>query len=139
MALTNDERRFGRDLNLPETADGTIEITTTGDLVDVTGRPNLSKAQRRRAITLQGTLVHRSLYGGGLPDDVEEAGSQASRSEMGNRIRRNALRDSRIDEASAKVTTGNTDDPLDGTSVTVKLSVRVRGEDTEGASIVIEV
>jgi len=136
---TNDERRFGRDLNLPGTAGGTIAITTTGDLVDVTGRENLNKAQRRRTLTLQGTLVHRPLYGGSLVDDVEELSSPASRSEMGNRIRRNALRDSRIDEASVLVTEGTADDPLDGTTVTVKLGLRVRGEDIEGSTIEIEV
>ncbi len=136
---TNDERRFGRDLLLPSTADGTILTTTTGDLVDVTGIENLKKAQINRAITLPGTLVHRPLYGGGLPDAVEEASSPAVRAELANRIRRNALRDTRIDEASATVTEGTVEDPLDGGTLTVKLGLRVRGEDTQGESIEIEV
>ena len=136
---TNDERRFLRDLDLPETGDGVIRITTTGDLRDVTGIDNLKKAQRRRALTTPGSLVHRSLYGGGLELDVEEASSPASRSEAANRIRRNALRDPRVADASVTLVEGTSSDPLDGSSVTATINVRARGEDTESAGIEVEV
>ena len=130
---TADERRFLRDIDLPQTAGEAYQTTTTGDLRDVTGFDNLAKAQRRRAITTQGAMAHRPLYGGSLGDEVEEAGTPAGRAEAANRIRRNGLRDPRVEDVLVRVTVGTPADPLDGSALTVQLSVKARGADEADA------
>lgn len=126
MPTDLDERRLGRDLALPLTADDELEVTATGDILSVAGRANLRRAVRRRVLTAPGTLLHRPDYGAGLVEHLELSSSPARRSGMANAIRRNLLRDARLSEARARVSPALPGTPGRAAAVTVELSVELR-------------
>lgn len=113
--------RWGTDLSLP-IPDEEVTPTLTGDWPVVTGRDNLHAAHRRRAVTTPGELIHRPLYGGGMSLELEVMNSPANMSRLGARVKANALRDSRIEEAVVEISS-----PLPFTTL-LKLTIRPRGE-----------
>lgn len=125
--------RFGRDLVLPR-PDKEVQPTASGDWPTQEGRTNLLDAHVRRAIAAPGEMVHRPLYGGGLPLAVEAPADFATLARVSVAVRQNALRDERLQEATATVTT------LDarGGAVKVELEIRPRGEDTGEAVTVVQ-
>lgn len=130
-------QRFGVDLVLPGIGQA-VQPTAAGDWPIQSGRANLLDAHVRRAVAAPGQMVHRGLYGGGLPLFVEALGDPATlaRAEIG--IRQNALRDVRVGEV---VTTSNLGGP-GGTNragtTTIELEIQPRGEDTtETATLVV--
>ncbi len=127
MAATDEIRRFGRDLDLPETVDAVIRVTPTGDLRDIAGRDNLHRAVRLRALSAPGTLVHRPDYGGGLELHVETPNTPASRSAINTTLRRNALLDVRLEDVTVSTSSGRTGS-TSGDAVTVRLEIRARGD-----------
>jgi hypothetical protein len=134
---TSDERRFGRDLLLPESADGATRITPTGDLRTVAGRENLKYAHRLRAITLRSSLVHRNEYGGDVPRFIEDLNTPTTRSRLAESLRKNALRDTRITDAAASVAAGTPADQTNDFAATVRMSIQPRGEDTTDDFVVV--
>ena len=100
--LEIEERLLLRDGVLPADRD-TFQATSTGDWPTVAGRENFRGAHMRRATTVQGTLVHRPLYGGNLPLNIGVLDSDTQRSVLQNTIRTNALRDPRTGEAIVRV------------------------------------
>ena len=134
---TSDERRFGRDLLLPESAESATRITPTGDLRTIAGRANLKQAHRLRAITLRGSLVHRNAYGGDLPRFVEEPNTTTTRSRISESLRRNALRDTRITDVSASVSLGTPQDPDNDFAATVRMSIQPRDEENTDDFVVV--
>jgi phage baseplate assembly protein W len=125
---TDDERRFGRDLALPDDPDDGLSVTPTGDLQDVAGRDNLREALRRRVLVAAGSLVHRPEYGAGVTAELGSPGSATSRSRIANAVRRNLLRDDRIEDAQVTVSQGVPGDPTRSQAVTIEVSVRIRGD-----------
>lgn len=129
MATAIDELRFGRDLNLPESADDALALTVTGDVQSVAGRENLRKAVRCRAVTVQGELVHRPEYGGDLPLYVERASTPAGRAALANALRRGAFRDDRLKDVAVEVSTGTPADSTAEDAVTIAMTITARTED----------
>lgn len=127
------ELRWGRDLVLPP-CDSEPQVTASGDWPTVGGRPNLHQAHRRRAVTAPGELLHRPLYGGGMMLWLERGNTPGERAALGASVRRNALRDRRLEDAVVAVT-APTDD-----QVLVELTLRPRGEvETDTVTITSEV
>ena len=116
------ETRFGRDIALPGLGN-TVHPTASGDWPTVAGRENLLGAQIRRATVAPGQMVHRPLYGGGLPLYIEALGDPATLSRIEVAIRQNALRDDRIEEATVSAV-------LIDTYTQVQLEIQPRGENT---------
>lgn len=126
------EERFGRDGVLPGVGE-TVKATASGDWPTIAGRPNLLAAHIRRATTAPGQMTHRPLYGGGLITFVEQIASPTNLSRQDVGIRQNALRDIRIQEATASSVA------TDAGRVTTSLTIHPRGEDTtESATLVQE-
>lgn len=136
MPLT-DADRFGTDLDLPIVDDDELLLTPTGDLRTRSGRGNLRLALQQRALTARGDLLHRPDYGGGLPEAVELPSTPAARSELGARVRSNALRDSRVREATVSVSAGLPDDS-GAPSVTVEIIYKTSVDGAEGESLSVE-
>ncbi len=125
--------RFGRDGVLPGSGQE-VQPTASGDWPTIEGRPNLLAAHIRRAVTVPGEMVHRPLYGGGLPSLVEELADPATLARQDVSIRQNALRDARLQEAEAITTPGEATG-----QVVTRLVITPRGEDTtETATLVQE-
>lgn len=119
------ERRWGRDLvvALPNSGvPGVVPPTISGDWPTVAGRPNLHAAHRRRAITTPGQLVHQPEYGGGLETFVGTLNNPSQRARVAQSVRRNALRDPRVEDAQV----GASD--LGNGRVQVDVSIRPSGE-----------
>jgi hypothetical protein len=132
-ATTSQTRRLGTDLDLPLDPNEAIRVTPTGDLPVLSGRPNVQAAQRRRALVAPGGLVHRGDYGGGMVLELGQPGTPSRRTRLANQIRRNALRDTRIDEARVEVGGG----PPGG--LLVSLAIRISGDQAdEQFSIALE-
>ncbi len=125
---SNDETRFGRDLECPDDPDAAISPTVTGDLPTLAGRANLKAAVRRRLVTSPGQLVHRSTYGGGLLDLVETANTPAGRATLAANLRRNLLRDDRLSDVSVGVASGVPSGARAG-AVTITTTITARGDD----------
>lgn len=125
---TDDERRFGRDLALPFDPDDDLTVTPTGDLQDVAGRENLRAALRRRILVGAGSLVHRPEYGASVTAELGQPGSSTARSRIANAVRRNLLRDDRVEEVQVVVSAGTPGDPTRSQAVTIEVSVRIRGD-----------
>ena len=105
-----------------------------GDTVFIYPSANLLAAHVRRAVTAPGQMVHRPLYGGGLPTFIETRGDLATLARQDVGIRQNALRDSRIQEATVSSVQGENTG-----QVIVTLQIQPRGEDTtETATLVQE-
>lgn len=127
------ELRWGRDLVLPDIG-AEVQVTPSGDWPTIAGRPNLHAAHRRRAVTAPGELVHRPDYGGGLPLFIEVENTDARRAQMAAVVRANALRDVRLEDARADVTSTTPEQVL------LELALRPRGEpDTDVVTVVSEV
>lgn len=133
------DERLLRDLELPEAPGQRLFVTASGDVRALEGKANVRSAVRRRVVTLQGAMVHRPSYGGNLPLYIEDANSQTVRSQMSVDLRRNVLRDSRLEDASAEVSLGDPSNPINSFAVTVDLSIRVRDdEQAEGITLELE-
>ena len=129
------EDRFFVDLDLPE-GDEDLAMSSSGDLLTVSGRDNLARALRRRAVTAPRTITHRPSYGGGLPLFVEALDSAPNRSELANRLRESLFEDPRVGEATVRVASGAPGAPFRPNAVTVELAVRARS-DEEAFRIVV--
>lgn len=128
------ELRWGRDLALPD-CDAGVQVTATGDWPTLAGRRNLHEAHRRRATTTPGELVHRPDYGGGMMLFLEAPNSLGEQARLAASVRQNALRDPRVEEVRAAVST-----PADTpTAVLLELTIRPRGEvEAESVTVVSE-
>ena len=130
---TIEERRFLRDLILPLPGE-TIQETASGDWPTIAGRDNLHSAHRRRATTSPGQLTHQAAYGGGALLFLEDLNDLSTRTRLGNDIRANALRDDRLADVRALVSTPDDD------QVVIDLTLQPRGElDAETLSFVSSV
>ena len=127
-AAAIQDRRFGCDLALPLDPDDALAVTPTGDLPTVSGRENLQAALRRRTLVSAGSLVHRPEYGAGAGGELGTLGSPTSRSRIANNVRRNLLRDDRIEEAQVAVSQGVPGDPTRSQAVTIETAVQIRGD-----------
>lgn len=131
--------RLKTDLELPEAPNGRLFVTASGDLRTMEDKLNLHSAMRRRTVTTQGGMTHRPLYGGDLMLHVEDVNSPDVRRQMSVEIRRNLLRDPRIEAAKAPVSAGAPSSPLNSFAVTVDISVRIRDDQQdEGFALVLE-
>lgn len=130
MADSLEAKRFKRDLYVDPDSEAPIRVTPTGDLPLVEGVDNLRHALRRRIITTPGTVIHRPDYGAGVQAYVGVQTSQ--RSQMANAIRKNMLRDSRVEDCSASVALGSPGNTKRANCVTVDLRVKYPdlGEDS---------
>lgn len=127
------EARLGRDGVLPGSGQA-VEPTASGDWPTVAGRANLMAAHIRRATTAPGEMVHRPLYGGGLPTFVEALADPATLASQDVAIRQNALRDGRIQEALVSTVSA-----VETGRVVTTLEIQPRGENaTETATLVQE-
>lgn len=102
--MTVDADRFGTDLLVPMDEDESLRVTPTGDLDVISGRDNLGRALAAASLTSAGTLLHRPLYGGGLVDDVESAGTPGNLARASNRVRTALLQDPRLAGGTLDVT-----------------------------------
>lgn len=129
--LTSEERKYLRDLDLPTSPTGILFITPTGDIRDISGKRNATKAVLNRIVARKNSMTHRPEYGTIIQDSVEDVGTPAIRSSMANDARRNLLRDFRISEAAVTASEGRPDNPLELTSVTISMIVQFTGEEDE--------
>lgn len=130
--------RFGVDLILPGIG-REIQPTASGDWPIQSGRSNLLDAHVRRAVAAPGEMVHRPLYGGGLPTFVETPADDSDLARVEVSIRQNALRDSRVGDVTTQATRGAPGDLSRAGAITVQLEIQPSGEDTtETATLVQE-
>lgn len=122
-----ETRRLGSDLDLPLDTDAPLPMTVSGDLRLISGRANTHRALLRRVLVAPGALLHRPDYGGGLSISVSLPDSTTTRSRLANDGRRNVLADPRV--ADARVAVGGSSTTPG--RLTVGLSVKLRGDDTE--------
>lgn len=130
---TSEERRFLVDILLPidsEDPEQAVQITSTGDLRNVTGIPNLVDAIRRRGLASPGEMVHRPDYGFGLVTQLERLMTPAQGSAIQNAGRRNLLRDPRIESAAVAVSSP------DDSSLTCRIDVRPLNDDERVATTI---
>lgn len=127
---SDDERRFGRDLDLPDDPDAPAPLTPTGDLATIAGRPAVHKNALRRLTSSPASMLHRPGFGAGLVDQIERMVSPTRRSATQNDARRNLLTDPRIADARVLVTPGLPGNPRALNAVTVEASVKLRGDET---------
>lgn len=131
----SDADRFGTDIDLPLTDGDTLLITPTGDLRTRTGRANLQDALTQRALTGRGELLHRPEYGGGLPQGVELPNSPSARSQLASVVRRNCLRDRRVQDATVSVAPGLPDDATRLEAVTLSIVYKTSQDEAETLSV----
>lgn len=98
--------RHGTDLEVPVAPGEALTVSPTGDLRLVSGRANVAQALKGRALALPGHLVHRPAYGGGLPAWVEELDQATARARRASELRRQLLRDPRLQDAAVRVSPG---------------------------------
>ena len=121
------------DLALPLTPDGSVPVTSTGDLALVRGRECLHHGQLARIYASPGELVHRPEYGSGLLDLVEQNASPEILARSAAQIKRSALSDSRLSDAEVSVS------EINGT-VEVELRIKAKGDDIfENLTLNVEV
>jgi len=135
MTTTQDLKRFLVDLDLPDILEP-IRVSASGDLRTLAGIQNLRVAQVRRAMTANSTLAHRPTYGSGLPDYVEDS---LSSSAIARKLRRGALADPRVIDASVTVSKGTPSAPYDGSTLVVRMGLTVRGDSNESTAIEVTV
>jgi hypothetical protein len=129
--MSTEARRLGTDLDLPLDSDEDVRPTPTGDLPVISGRTNVRMALIRRALVAPGELLHRPEYGGGLVLEVGQPSTLSRRLLLANQIRRDQLRDPRIEDSRVAVSAGTPSDHLRSGAITVELATRIRGDDAE--------
>jgi len=130
-----EDRLYGTDMALP--AAGAVVLTSSGDWPVVTGRRNLQGAHRRRAVTRQGEMLHRDLYGGSLSSHIENVDNDVTRSLLKSNIETNALRDDRVGRVDVVVSNPQDVEPW---KVLIDMVVTPRGgEQQVGNSFTLDV
>jgi hypothetical protein len=104
---------------------GDLQRSATGDFDLVSGLNNLKQALFRRLITVPGTLIHRPLYGVGVPLFQGRINSFAVQRELTLRIVENFKRDTRV----ANVTGVSFDIPENPAMLKIIVRVQAVGYD----------
>ena len=121
-----DALLLGGDLAIPDNADDDALVTPSGDLALASGRDALRRGLRRRVLASPGDLIHRPTFGAGVVDFLETALTLGRTSELGNRVRRQALQDVRVADARLVTSLGLPGDTRAPNAVTLELTVRLR-------------
>lgn len=129
MTDSFDERVLGRDLWLPDDPSDDLRVGPTGDLLTVAGGESVRAGLRRRATSSPGQMVHRPDFGAGMERHLEHRSLGARLSLMAGDLRRNAMRDPRVEDVATSVST-------DGPAAIVSFTARLRRSQREVANTV---
>lgn len=114
----------------------TVQPTSTGDWPTVAGRKNFVRALERRAVTRQGEMVFRPLYGGALVGKIGTRDSESIQAATANDVRINVFRDPRVTDARVEV---HSDDIVSGRVYVELVATPLGFDQPEATGFAIEV
>lgn len=129
MTISFEEQVLGRDLWMPDEPTDSLQVGPTGDLLTVAGGEAVRAGLRRRATSAPGQMVHRPEFGAGLERHLEHRSVGARLALMAGDLRRNAMRDPRVEEVITSAST-------EGSAAIVAFTARLRRSQREVATTV---